>query len=414
MLGQNTALDLAARAVVLYYLPDRFRTTISDGEAPSYTAYRAALESLRATLSTSESSLVTTGLLALYELLRKQHAVALHTHAAGITAIVDARLREGGISASTLFRAAFYDNSLVTFTRPVFLGEPSPFEHPAWLSLEPAVMGSMQPGVQRTRKLAQEILLRLPRVIAMVRRVRQSTTNASNSGLSNAIQVANELLALKDEKAENKILQTLKLVPIPREDVVDSPPGLASLFSFASVSSRDAILGYWAARLMVLKLRLVLCRFQSEMQHDTPLSVSSSSSSSPGHNPLISTLEHEQAGLILCILMCWNTDPNTNGNGGFGHNNVIIILWSALADLSNVRGHDAQTIRDWMLRRHNEEMGEWSDADNIHTSGYDAEQADADADVLAGGPLEGSSLLSNLRELGLIPPRDAPASAGVG
>lgn len=372
MLGQNTAVDFAARALILHHEPKSVQAIVPY-EVPSYTAYRIALNHLRVSLDASDFSLMTTGLLGLYEMLRKDHLAALHTHAQGVSAVIKAHLAEGR-PASPVVRAALYSNTVMTFARPLLMGVASPFDKPEWLELDPAAVQSLQTPIVKLSKIAHQIALRIPRLIAITRRLRQSAAPEIDT-ITNARLIADKIFALKDYSSEDELLRTVKLLPSTRP--VGNPLD-TDFFLFDSVPARDTMLMYWTARLIIVKLGLVLCDIQ---RRNDPLSDAQSSKIK---------LEHEQAGLLLCVLMCWNN--------GFGHVNVFNILWSALMGRKDVRGHDAQSIRTWIMWQHEAELSGWGFK-------YGPEHADVDADVLAGGPLEGSHL-QWFREIGLIPSAD--------
>lgn len=355
MLGQNYAVDAAARAIVFVKASSHQQT--APNQAAGFALYRSAVESLRTSLDTSDFSLMTTGLLGLYETLRKEHIIALHTHAKGICAIVSAR-SELGKAITPVMRAAIYENSFMTFQQPIVNGRPSPFDRPEWLELDPAGVRPLSPSIIRLSKLSHQRMLKLPGLVATVRIIRESAL-PSRSILVSALDVADELLALKDDRAEDVILRKVTFWPDADDD--DNPVGVRS-FLFESADARDVMLMYWANRLMILKLCLVLGRVRGH------------SDSFPVLTFDIPKLEAEQERLIMCSLMCWHH--------GFGRINVFEILWSALMGRERVRTFSAQDIRDWISRKHREQMAGWY-------TDYSAEDADKDAEILAGGPLKG-------------------------
>lgn len=171
------------------------------------------------------------------------------------------------------------------------------------------------------------------------------------------------MLALRDDGAEDELRGAVTLVPIKSfRASVDKPP-CASLFQFKHMQSRDAILLYWAVRLMTVQLCLVLSRVSENVAGAAGLRLS------------VAQLENELESLLLSVLMCWHD--------GFGAVNVYMILWSALTGKDHVRGLSAQRIRDWILHSQNQQLAGWAIT-------YRSEQADVDADVLVRGPLHGT------------------------
>lgn len=361
MLGQDATLDMAARAIVVFDGAGS-KQLVTSHKCSSDVAYQYALESVQRSLEASEVSLMTVGLLGLYELLRKDHTAAVRTHSHGITAIVSTLLGAGQ-PATPVVRAAFHSNTYTSFQEPVVLGKASPFEHEEWLELDPAAVMPLPTSAWRLVKIGQQVTLRLPRLIAQVREIRQGTVLAS-SAFRRVFESANKLLALKDDATEEELLRTVTLLSSePAVELLDPPPRTSS-FSFKSSQDRDAILLYWATRLMVLKLCLVLSQIGTSDREEEVFRL----------RHTIPQLEHEQGSLVMCLLMCWRN--------GFGSLSVFTILWGALMGREQVREHSAQSIRDWLIRKQREEMATWE-------LDYDCAHADADADVFAGGPFDG-------------------------
>lgn len=353
----HTPLDTAARAIALLDAPTNGQSTSSQ-DVLSNATYKSALQALRVSLDASDFSLMTTGLLGLHEMIRKDHAAAMHTHTRGIAAIISSRLH-ADVAVTPVVRAALYENTSITFLYPVALGRRSPFDHAEWLELDPAVVGSMEAPIIELKKLTQHALIRLPGLIASVREMRENGTWTARAK-ADAFVFAHELLALKDDDAEDAILRNITVAPLG--DHMDNPLGTGS-FAFDSTEDKDTVIMYWATRLMVLKLCLVLAQAKS------------CSESIISQRLDKQDLEVEQESLTMCLLMCWRN--------GFGNVDIFSILWGALMGRKLVRGCNAQVLQQWVMDRHNELLAGWG-------LGYTYAEADTFAEIFAGGPLEGA------------------------
>lgn len=367
-LGASAATDAAARAALeaCHFHHD----TDSSQIARCTTQYLKAIKLLRASMDTSDSALLAVGLLLLYEQLMRSAPVAFFSHAKGISSILLAS-RAQSMPLTPLGRAMLYSNTHGTFQEPCVHGVASPFEDPYWLDAEPASFTStLTAEVAALRKLSNQLIIRLPRLIAMVRWLRdfagRQRSERSHTSLwtsrekrSKAMKLADELVALNNTAAENSLLHQVAVVTTrdPHDRVI-----IPYSFNFKSQASdnRDTLLLYWASRLMVYKLYDVLYCLNS-LDH-----------SEGATHP--SDIASEQERMVMNIFMCWE--------GGYGQANPLTIVWSTLMNKRELRGRPVEDVRTWMLHAYEELLDGWP---------VTITKAEVDdlSDVFAGGPIKG-------------------------
>lgn len=161
---------------------------------------------LRQSLDESDSTPVTNALLCLYESTVRRRIGPRISHRRGITAIAMARAISQ--KRSSVARPVLYGNWTQDFRTSVAEGLPSPFEGAEWITAGPAYRtDGLLPGVVQLRNLAQRAYVRLPRLIALIRRVRETPSDLfDREVLNQATTLAIQLNDLQDTEAESQLL----------------------------------------------------------------------------------------------------------------------------------------------------------------------------------------------------------------
>lgn len=355
MLGANTAIDLAANAVIKAH--DAVLGDDSMQVARSTDSYLRAINVLRKSIDVSDNALAAVGLLAVYEYVHKDRPRAYFSHAGGMTTILLSRPRRD--LATPMTRAILYANTHGTFQEPCALGIASPFDDPYWLDMEPASFTHvLTDEVRKLRKLGNQLLIRLPGLIARVRALRQNEVSLVSS-IAKAHVIACELLQLKDEHAESTLLHRVSVrATTDKFDKAIVPYS----FTFNSHYEKETALLYWGTRMMIVKLCIILERLRVESSLNEILTSLFD----------MNALTFEQERMIMSTAMCWQD--------GFGQANTLSIVWSALMGKETCRGKPAKDIRYWVWRCYNDLLGAWPVKLNMT-------DMDETSDLYAGGPL---------------------------
>ena len=371
MLGTYATLDMAAKAVI------QAHRLSGPGVPRSYAAqcnrsYVSAVDCLRLSLDTSDSTLATAGLLSLYETIRKHEPNSLFTHGRGISAILRARPR--AMHPTLLMRAALHGSTHATFQDPLISGTASPFDEPYWLDIEPAAcLRALAPETSALRKLSNQLNIRLPALIACVRQLRQSA-KAPMDLLLRTHELAKDILKLKNDAAETALLHR---VAIRRTLDVYDEAFIPYSFAFESPYDTETLLIYWGTYLLALKLNLTLIELQkssSSTADGSNESAASSVNTTSTVSPTQQALESEQERLVISILMCWQS--------GFGQVNPLSMVWSTLMHKATFRGQAIEPWRLWVWTRFNDSLAGWPVR-------YSMADMDQESEMLAGGPLTG-------------------------
>ena len=366
LLGSSSATDVAARAVIKAHALGHTANPSPANTSRCDAMYVKAIEALRISLDVSDPALATVGLLCLYEGIMKSQMKAHLSHAGGISAILLSRRKASPQHATPLARAALYGNTYGTFLEPCNLGIASSFDDPYWLDLDPTSCSSepMTTEAVRLRKLSNQLLIRLPGLIAKVRSLRQQADAAvlARGALLDVVKHAVELLRLRDNDAETALLHRVSV----RSTVDAFDKAIVPYsFKFQSLNEKETLLLYWGARLMINKLCLVM----EGLKHRVTPGPSSDHRETQA-------VEQEQERLIVNVLMCWQD--------GFGQASVLSLIWGALLNhpSETFRRKPIEKVRHWVLTRINDGMGKWPIK-------YTAADLDEESDIVAGGPLKG-------------------------
>ena len=244
-------------------------------------------------------------------------------------------------------------------------GLPSPLDSQFWLELEPTSMQVPSAAVASLGMLIHRLQIRLPRLIVLVRRLRTDPTNVV--AMCRAIALADELLTLKAEGAENELLHCVSVIkPQHLDHAYIVPAGL----KFRALAEFKAGVFYWEARITLHRLCFYLQRL------------------SPRWTSIDKkALEVENCRMATNLLMSWESTfgafgTSQGGAGTMSFATAMIAVWGVLTDLDDFHGQSSNKVRECVL--------EWCQVLQSLGIGYvSAKRMDALAEHFAGGPVQG-------------------------
>jgi hypothetical protein len=140
-----------------------------------------------------------------------------------------------------------FGHYMLLLEAPIATGTPCPFERLAFPNPHKIINDYSLKPTARLRRLASELMLRAPRLIANVRAAKSGVMTPSELKLFHLR--AEALLELRDDNSENILLHSVSIIP-SREET-----GFLTKYSFDfhSVTDFDACFNYWHARLLILR-----------------------------------------------------------------------------------------------------------------------------------------------------------------
>lgn len=162
-------------------------------------------------------------LLSIYERTSASQSHAVISHLRGVEAILTSRSATSSIASndsfSKLTRAVLYSHWSITFLLPCVHGVRSPFDDSKWIDIEPALCHNseaMRWDVLKLRKASHRLFLTLPGLVASVCELR---TTSKRDSTGTTLRLAQELLDVRESKAENEVLHRLKVRPSHRSGI---------------------------------------------------------------------------------------------------------------------------------------------------------------------------------------------------
>lgn len=260
-----------------------------------------------------------------------------------------------------------YDETAGAYIFAIVQGMPSPFDSPYWVDIDPIMRQTPTKAVFNLRKIAFRLSIRLPRLILMVRRLREGLTDLR--AISDATELATELCAAKDTKSENELLH----------GVVVTSPGrwknaniIQTGLKFGSFAEFEAGIYYWQETIFLNRLCARLHNlFPRQMNFD------------------IDAINAENCRFARNLLMSWETafEENSFGTkrGAAGAticSIAMIAIWGVLSDVRQFNGQPAGNVRQKLLEMIQILM-------KRVTTRVTAEQMDGMVDLFVGGPITG-------------------------
>ena len=304
--------------------------------------------------------LLSVSILCLCDSAAGQNAQAALTHAKGVIAILRARPCLYGLT--DLARSIIYGTTELTFTMPCALGELSPFDEDRWRDLPPATAMTVSPHTFELRWISYRVLVRMPRLILAVRKLRFPDTPVTPEDISSTIAMANAVRQFEAKEPETKALHHVRVVkskePTSRAVVPYS-------FVYNNIEELAACLLYWQSRLHVIEVCMAIHRV-------CPVFLNAQE---------IEHFAKERLRMTTNIIMSWEW---AHARPQFGVSTVspLLVVWGALRTEKTFRGVPVAEIRAWVMERLPYVTGIWS-------SRLVAEELDTACEVFAGGPLRG-------------------------
>ncbi|KAK5697697.1 hypothetical protein LTR17_023879 [Elasticomyces elasticus] len=260
--------------------------------------------------------------------------------------------------ASPAIRAALCAAGFHTFISPTFAGTVSPFEDPEWLDMELVQFQNASEQLLRLRRLSHQLFIKLPRLIARVRALR----NGEMDVLAEVMALSDELMALEDEEAETWMLRRVKVVTT--RDSGDKVILGCFSFEFPVLEEMDAAICYWQTHLTLSKLRSVVA--------------SLAPSAFMGEGPC--KLQDRILRLCANILMTWQYSSDRSPCGTMSMTLALNIVWTALRGCTFYRKIPVAVVGTWLFKAFQRSWLGW-------TTRQSFAQFDEACAVLDGGPL---------------------------
>lgn len=260
-----------------------------------------------------------------------------------------------------------YDETAGAYIFAIVQGIPSPFDSQYWLGIDPIMRQTPTRAVFNLRKIAYRLSVRLPRLIIMVRRLRQGLTDLR--AVLDATALALELYGAKDEQSESELLHGVVVTSFgPRKSTNIVSVGL----KFGSFAEFEAGIYYWQETVFLNRLCARLQKlFPRQMALD--LDAINTENSRFGKNLLMSwesAFDEESFG-------------TTRGAAGATICSIAMIaIWGVLTDVSEFNGQPSERMRKKVLDKIQILMARV-------TNKVTAKQMDEMADLFAGGPILG-------------------------
>ncbi|EMC96491.1 hypothetical protein BAUCODRAFT_148093 [Baudoinia panamericana UAMH 10762] len=340
-LGRHKAVDAAAEALSQahrYYRTMRFDKSALEAALTSYaravSLVQKCIES--PTERYEDHTLLAIAILSHYETLIGNPRSTYLRHWSGVTALLLAR--SSSYPPSDLVRAMFYSMWDQLFRVPCAKGVASPYDNDLFLSIEPAAIDVIPDHVARLRRTGQQLLIRLPRLIADARRILNEPEIGDGTVIATMGTLADTYSKSNNSASEDKMLHDLRVARTERPvDRAITP------FSFVFESSEvfSAAVFYWQTRLNLVNLCVYLMRSLPDLLWPT----------SDSANLSLTGLEIEQARLAADIVMSISHGRTKGDFGMVFLTQALLAVWSALSYKDGIwRGTvSVDRLRSWTL-----------------------------------------------------------------
>ena len=310
----------------------------------------------------SDAALLAIFLLAFHEhKLRHEDRVFSNVHRNGLCALLVTQVSIRLDEETELLRSLLYQAWNSSFLTPCIQDRRSPFDEPKILNLDPPSQLKLPPELARLCKISNQLLIRLPALIASVRQLRQSDANETRR--KDVIDRALKLLALGEKDGESAVLHRVKVVQTASES-----PLSKSSFHFQQASEFKTAVHYWGARVLVCRICIALLRMGALVEDDTCTE---------------SLLRAENEAAATNMTMTWDYGQS---HGAILGRTILVpgytFVWGVLLDHDTFRGLPSTHVKAWLLTKiHSFEAGM-----SIHVTEQELDDA---AEALTGGPIAG-------------------------
>ena len=254
---------------------------------------------------------------------------------------------------------------------PVARGIASPYECPRWLDCDTRLSG-VSDDVAKLSKLYTHSFIRQPRLIALVRKLRQGCDDEKIK--YQAMQVAMLCAQLQDCEAENRLLHRLSV----QQTKNPSTAAITGMSFHFRHQCCWAEICYWATRIITNRLCLKLLDLNAV----------------PPNTFDREQLLAENVRMAKNLIMSWEFGSTASGLSMSSLRLGLIALWSVTPSMGNVnKAFPIAKVRQWVRQCYN----------SLHHQNDLFSEADLDeaADVIVGGPLKGILVKSVLTAEGL-------------
>jgi hypothetical protein len=391
--GNTRALDLSVKAIVAAC--DFARGVPEVTSRDCYRALALALADVHASLRRSKGEpnddiLASTALLAPFEGIlvskvavgpaeaaTKRHGVPTRSHIEGLAASLAAR--PTACPATQLARDIldFYAGEAAVIA--CIQGTPSPFEGVGRAYYAADGTGSGDNDQARLKALANELFIRIPRLVGLVRSLRRQQS-PQNQLLLEAFRLSHSLLKLEDSEAEERLLRRIEIRPSSNSD---ASPFVNQSLHCSSGKEFEALAYYWQSRLSLLRLDLRL----RDLAVSKTVPTHSADESGSAFWPSFTPNSDELFRLVKNVLMCLDhakTLRLRKHDRLFAH--AMVVVWGVKMDVpgrlsSDQDGKGVRRLSDLLLRSVNRALAAKLD--------FTAQDMDAAADIFVGGQAKG-------------------------
>jgi hypothetical protein len=274
--GHAQTLDLAIQALVQACTYNRGIARMTSRDC--YQTLSLAFCALRASIEqwhgqSNDVILAATALLAPFEGTIKRDGVPTRLHIDGLAAVIAARPRTHAVTQLARDILDWYaaESSIMA----CFQGTPSPFENILRAYFTNDGLGYDNSDRAQLKALGNELFVRIPRLVILVRTLRLKPT-PRYAMLLKAHRTFQALLELRSVQVERRFMENVTF-PLPNGS--DTIPPLVQSLHFASAKDYEALACYWQGRLSLLRLERhfheLLASYTVEREgtdaHDFPL-----------------------------------------------------------------------------------------------------------------------------------------------
>jgi hypothetical protein len=265
--------------------------------------------------------------------------------------------------ATEALRSLLYQAWNSSFRTPCIQGTPSPFDLPELLDLDPPSQFNLPAELARLRKISNQLIIRLPALIASVRQLRRAARDMKDGLAREVSEKALDLLALRDEDGENAVLHRVKIMQTSSES-----PLSKSSFHFEQPSEFKTTAHYWGARILICRICIALLRMGMLQESGTCTEA---------------LLRAENERSAANMTMTWDYGQ---AHGAILGRTVLVpgyaFVWGVLLDHDTFRNLPSDKVRAWLLTRiHSFEPGM-----SVHVTEQELDDA---AEAFVGGPIVG-------------------------
>lgn len=378
--GHTLGLDLSIKALVAACAHARGVPKLTSDDC--YQALALALTAVQTSIRQSQGDpnddiLASTALLAPFEGVIKKNGIPTPLHVEGLATILAAR--PATYPVTQLAREILDFHTCESAITACIQGVPSPFESIDRAYFANNRMEYSDSDRAQLKALSNELFIRIPRLVRIVRLLRHQPS-PQNEQLLSALRFSKSLLRLRDSQAEGRMLRNIKVHP--SSDPNATSPRRQSLH-FASVKDFEALASYWHTRLSLLRLEWRLAGLSAANN------VQADSTDDPGFSlrPSLDPIANEMFRLVENTLMCTEyarTLRLFRHVRLFAHS--LVAVWGVVADIPVAFSHDQDgdrtgSLSDLLLRSINFALAVKPD--------LTAKDLDAAADIFAGGQPKG-------------------------